>query len=139
MKSIKTTLAALLLTAAFLPWVSCKKENTTKSTITKEKILGKWNWISEVNNSYYSGMSHITTYNFAAGDYFEFKSDGKVTEYESGTELTYDYGIIDETRIWMLIPSNIFTLKLITATDLQLYQKNGSGTDYDESTLNFKR
>ena len=136
MKSIKTTLAALLLTAALLPWVSCKKENTTT---TQEKILGKWNWISEVTNDYYGGMSHITTYNFAAGDYFEFKSDGKVTEYESGTVITYDYGIIDKTRIWLLFTSNIYNLKLITSTDLQLYKKDVSGAGYYESTLNFKR
>jgi hypothetical protein len=58
-KSIKTTLAALLLTAALLPSVSCKKENATSSTTTQEKILGRWNWISEVTNDYHGGMSHI--------------------------------------------------------------------------------
>jgi hypothetical protein len=69
----------------------------------------------------------------------EFRSDGKVTEYERGTSQTYDYGIIDETRIWLVLNFNIYTLNLITATDLQLSQKNGSATDYYESTINLKR
>ena len=80
MKSIKTTLAALLLTAAIMHCVSCKKESTTPTPTPKsaqEKLLGKWNIISEVYNDYYGGSSHITTYNFPAGDYVDFKSDGR--------------------------------------------------------------
>lgn len=139
MKSIKTTLAALLLTIVLAPSVSCKKETATQPKTTREKLLGKWNWISEVTNDYYGGMPHITTYNFPAGDYMEFKSDGKVTEYQSGSALTYDYGIIGESKIWLLAAYNIYDVKLITASDLQLYKKDVSGADYYESTLNLKR
>lgn len=140
MKSIKTILAALLFTAAILPWVSCKKESASQDPkSTQEKLLGKWNWISEVTNNYYSGMPHITTYNFPAGDYMEFKSDGKVTEYQGGSTMTYDYGIIGDTKIWLVVASNIYDLKSITASDLQLYKKDVSGPDYDESTSNLKR
>lgn len=106
MKSIKTTLAALLLATALLPGVSRKKENNPNRATTHEKILGKWNLISEVTNDYYNGLPNIITYNFPAVDYFEFKSDGKVTEYQSGTEMTYSYGIIDGTRIWLAVTSN---------------------------------
>jgi uncharacterized membrane protein YkvI len=139
MKSMKTTVAALVLSILIMTLVSCKKESTTQPKTTREKLLGKWNWISEVTNNYYGGMSHITTYNFPAGDYMEFKSDGKVTEYQSGSVLTYDYGVIDESKIWLLAAYNIYDVKLITGSDLQLYKKDVSGADYYESTLNLKR
>jgi hypothetical protein len=139
MKSIKPVLCALLLTAAMLSWVSCKKENATKPKTTQEKILGKWNWISEVTNDYYSGMSHINTYNLPAGDYMDFKTDGNVIQYNSGSSMTYGYGAIDETKIWLVFAWNIYAVKLITETDLQIYKKDVTGADYYESTLNFKR
>ena len=139
MISIKTTFAALVLAILVMPLVSCKKESATQPKTTQEKLLGKWNWISEVVNDYYGGMPHITTYNFPAGDYMEFKSDMKVTEYQSGSVLTYDYGIINESKIWLFMAFNVYEVKLITGSDLQLYKKDVSGADYYESTLNFKR
>lgn len=140
MKKIKTTLTALLLTAALLPFVSCKKESTTPTPkTTQEKLLGKWNWVSEVVNNYYGGIPHITTYNFPAGDYMEFKTGGKVTEYQSGSATEYDFGLIYDSKIWLLVAYNIYDLKLLTDTDLHLYKKDVTGTDYYESTLNFKR
>lgn len=139
MKSIKTTFAALVLAILVMPLVSCKKESATQPKTTQEKLLGKWNWISEVTNDYYGGMPHITTYNFPTGDYMEFKSDGKVTQYNSGSAMTYDYGIIGDTKIWLVVANNIYELKALTASDLQLYKKDVSGADYYESTLHLKR
>ena len=139
MKLIKTTFAALILAILVMALVSCKKESTTKPKTTQEKLLGKWNWVSEVVNNYYGGMPHITTYNFSAGDYMEFKSDGKITQYNSGFAMTYDYGISSDTKIWLGFAYNIYYLKVITESDLQLYKKDVSRADYYESTLNFKR
>lgn len=141
MKTLKTTLAALLITAAILPCVSCKKESTTTPTpkSAQEKLLGKWNMISEVYNDYYGGSSHITTYNFPAGDYLDFKSNGKVNSYQGGSTSTFDYGFINESKIWFGFLNNIFDLKLLTDTDLQMYKKDVTGADYHESTLNLKR
>ncbi len=143
MKTLKTILAVLLVTAVILPSVSCKKDNITTPTpkSTLEKLLGKWNEISEVTNDYNSGSSHITTYNFPTGDYMEFKSDGNINEYRtaSGTMFTYSYGIIDESNIWLGFTNNIYNLKSLTGSDLQLYKKDVTGADYYESTLNLKR
>ena len=142
MKTLKTILAALLLTAAIIHCVSCKKESTTatpKPKTTLEKLLGKWNMISGVDNDYYGGSSHITTYNFLPGDYMEFKNDGTVTNYQSGSTFTFSYGIINDSKIWAGLPSYIYDLKLLTDTDLQLYKKDVTGPDYYESTTNLKR
>lgn len=139
MKTIKTISVVLLFTVAGLPWMSCKKESSTQTKNNSEKILGKWNWVSEVTNNYYNGTSHITTYHFPAGDYMEFKTGGKVTEYQSGSTMVYDYGFIGESNIWLGSGNNIYQLILLTGSDLQLYKKEVNGTDYYESTLNFKR
>lgn len=139
-KTLKLTFA-ILCTTICLAFFSCKKEKTTEQPqkTTQEKLLGKWNWISEVANHYYSGMPHITTYNFPAGDYMEFKSNGTVTQSNSGNTLTFGYGVIDDTKIWLVMTGDIYELKVLTATDLQLYKKDVNGPDYDESTLTFKR
>jgi hypothetical protein len=139
MKRFKILLTTLLLTANILPCISCKKESTTQPETSHEKLLGKWNWISEVTNNYYNGTPHITTYNFPAGDYMEFKTGGKVTEYQSGSTMVYDYGFIGESDIWLLDNAHIYHLNLLTGSDLQLVKKDITGADYYESTLNFKR
>ena len=136
---MKTTIRWSLLLIS-LSFMACKKESpATQVKTTQEKLLGKWNLVSEVTNDYYGGSSHLTTYNFQPGDYTEFKNDGKFTEYKSGTFDTYDYGIIDDSKIWMLLTNNIYELKILTASDLQLYKKEISGTDYYESTLTMKK
>lgn len=140
MKLIKTTLAALLVTAAIMHCVSCKKGSTTPTPkTTQEKLLGKWNLISVIDNDYYGGSPHITTYNYPPGAYIEFRNDGRATTYDSGSTTNYDYGVITDSRIWMPLPSYIYELKIFTDTDLQLYRKEVTGADYHEYTLNLKR
>jgi hypothetical protein len=139
MNTIKTILTVFLIAVVMLLWISCKKASSTQEKTNTEKILGKWNWISEVVNNYYGGASHITTYPFPTGDYMEFKTGGKVTEYQSGSTMVYDYGFIDESNIWLLNSSNIYHLNTLTGTDLQLYKKEVTGPDYYESTLNWKK
>jgi hypothetical protein len=139
MKTIKTTFAVLFSVILMMSGFSCKKESTSKPKTTQEKLLGKWNLMSEVTNDYHSGSSHITTYPFLPADYMEFKNDGTVTDYEGGLTSTFGYGIIDDSKIWIGFTTNIYDLKVLTGSDLQLYKKDVSGTDYYESTLNLKR
>ena len=141
MQTCKTIFPNLLLAAVALYGISCKKESATKTQIqtNQEKILGKWNLVSEVVNNYYNGSSHITTYNFQAGDYMDFKAGGNVTEHKSGSPFTYQYGFINESTIWLLVPDKKYNLGSLTASDLQMATKEVTGTDYYESTLNLKR
>lgn len=140
-KTFKLTFI-ILCTTICIALFSCKKESTPPASTpktTQEKLLGKWNWISEVVNNYHSGMPHISTYNFPAGDYMEFKSNGTVTQSNSGVAFTFGYGMIDQTKIWLVATSEIYEIKELTASDLQLYTKDVTGPDYVERTLNFKR
>ena len=129
------------LTLMAISLCACKKESVSepKPKTNQEKILGKWNEISEVTNNYYNGTPHITTYTLQAGSYMEFKAGGKVTEYNSGSTFIYDYGFIDESNIWLGFIDNKYHLNTLTESDLQLYKKDVSGADYYESTLNLKK
>ena len=139
MKSFKTNLTAVILITVILLGISCKKDSPSQTKTTQEKLLGKWNLISGVDNDYYSGSSHITTTTFLPGDYMEFKSDGTASNHQSGSVFTYDYGIVNDSKIWIGLPDQFYDLKILTETDLQFYQKNISGADYYESTTTLKK
>ena len=135
---MKTKLISIVLLIS-MSFIACKKESTTLPNPNIQKLIGKWNTVSEVTNDYYSGSSHITTYNYPAGDYSEFKIGGKFYSYSSGSTVDADYGFINASNIWIGLPSNLLEIKILTATDLQLYQKTISGADYTEVTTNFKK
>lgn len=121
-------------------FMACKKESTTQVKTTQEKLLGKWNFVSTISNHFYSGFPHIVTTAGAAGDYADFRNDGKVYSYIIGSYDTAAYGIVNESKIWIVDASNTFDLKIFTDTDLQMYQKAiVNATDYDEATVNLKR
>jgi hypothetical protein len=139
MKSIKITLAALLLTAAILPWISCKKESAKPKT-TQDKIGGKWKLQSSVVDNFYLGASHITTYTGIAADYVDFRNDGKVYSFVDGRYDTSAYGIISDLKMWIDNSSSIFDIQILTDTQLKLYVKEIIAPgDYHESTTNLKK
>ncbi len=133
--------AKLIIVTLFISmsFIACKKESATVPNPNIQKLIGKWNTVSEVTNDYYSGASHITTYNFPAGDYSEFKIGGKFYSYSSGSTFDADYGFINASNIWIGFTNNLREIKILTSTDLQLYQKTISGADYTEVTTNFKK
>lgn len=127
----------LLLSMGFM---ACKKDSTTQPKTTQEKLLGKWNYVSTVSNQFYSGSSHIITNTGAAGDYADFRNDGKVYFYTNGSRDTTVYGIVNESKVWVDNTSNVFDLKVITETDLEFYNKEILNvSDYNETTTRFKK
>lgn len=136
----KIILVTLLLVAGFL---SCKKSsNDQQPKTTQEKLQGIWKPVSTVINDYYNNASHADTTYWNAADYIDFRSDGKVYQYESASN-SYDtsaYGIIDDSKIWIINSTYVFEIKTFTDTDLQLYRKEiHNTTDYTESTARVKR
>lgn len=140
MKSIKTMLAALLLTAAILPFVSCKKgEPAIDSRSVMEKLSGKWKLRSSVYDRFYSGVSHSMTYTGTASDYADFRSDSRVYSFIDNSFDTSSYGFISPTKIYIDTFTNNFDITLTDVT-LKLYQKKFlTGGDYNESTVNLTR
>lgn len=123
-----------------LGFMACKKESETQPKTTQEKLSGKWNFVSSVTNHFYSGASHITTINGVAGEYADFRNDGKVYSFIGGSYDTAAYGITNDSRVWIDNTGYIFDLKVFTDTDLQMYNKGiVNAADYDETTIIFKR
>ena len=140
MKSIKTTLAALLLTAAILPFISCKKgEPAIDSRSVMEKLSGKWKLQSSVYDRFYSGVSHSMTYTGTAADYADFRSDGRIYSFIDKSYDTSVFDLITATKIYIDTFTNAFDITL-TDVSLKLYQKQFlTGGDYNESTVNLTR
>ena len=127
----------LLLSMGF---TACKKESTPQPKTTQEKLSGKWNFVSTISNHFYSGSSHIITTTGAAGDYVDFRNDGKLYSYIIGSYDTIAYGIVNESKIWIDNTTYTFDLKVFTDTDLQMYHKEiPNATDYDETTVTLKK
>lgn len=140
MKSIKTTLAVLLFTAAILPWVSCKKENTSSNNPSQDKIIGKWKLLSTVTNDFYAGTPHITTYTGTAADYADFRADGKVYSFVNSNHDTSAYVKISNTKMWITNSSDTFDIQTLTDMDLKLYRKETyNAGEYYETTITLKK
>ncbi len=140
MKSVKTTLAALLFTAAILPWVSCKKESASSNNPAQDKIIGKWKLLSTVTNDFYAGTPHITTYTGTAADYADFRTDGKIYAFINGNYDTSAYAKISNTKMWIVTTSDTFDIQTLTDTDLKLYRKETYNPgEYYETTITLKK
>ncbi len=133
----KLIIITLLISMSFM---ACKKESTTQPKTTLEKILGKWKLVTTVTNDFYNGSPHLDTIVWPAGDYIDFRIDGKAYGYNSGSYDTSTYGIINNSKLWIDDVSYLYDIKILTEADLQVYRKDIiSPTEYSEGTATAKR
>ncbi len=121
--------------------VSCKKDAEKEKT-TAEKIQAKWQIDNIVSNGHFSGEDHKTTYTGTASDYFDIRTDGKISSSFSGNTTTLEYTILGDSKI-ILDGSDTLTIKNLTENTIVLYSKEDIGVpnpgDYTEGTLNLKK
>ncbi len=135
MKSIKTTTGILFFAMTVLLYTSCKKDTPVPESV-QSKLIGKWKIQSIVENDYFSGSAHVTTYSGAA-DYADFRSDNKLYSYSQNYYDTSAYGIISDTKMWIDSNNNVYDIQALTSTQLKLYLKeNGLPGEYTETTVN---
>ncbi len=140
MKSLNAKILVAVLVACIIFMMSCKKESTPAPKSTLEKVMGKWSYKSSAFNYFYSGIPHLITITGTALDYADFRSDGKVYSYITGTYDTVSYSIISDVKMWIDDSTQVFDIQTLTDKDFKLYNKtNYTGGDYDESTLTFFR
>jgi outer membrane lipoprotein-sorting protein len=129
----KLFIALIAFTALFS---ACKKKDVEKTVA--EKLAGKWKVTSYVSNDYYSGANHPSTTPGGAGDYVDFRADGKVYSKEGNNpEDVSAFSLVNDNTV--KIDNEDFTIKAITETQLVLYQKDQTSTtplEYFEITLN---
>jgi hypothetical protein len=129
-KAFLFTTAIILLATVFS---SCKKDKQT----TAQKLQHNWTFVSEVDNSHDAGGDNIDTIEGVQGDFINFNSNGTVSSQYDGSASTTPYTLIGDTQVSII--GEIFTIKTLTDTQLVLYAKDGSATEYDETTFNLKR
>ena len=134
MKKIITSALLALLVIFYLP--ACKKSDKPQTTL--EKIQGKWQLVTDVQNDHIAGQDDITTYTGTPGDILDFRADGKVyISIQSGQD-TSTYTLSSDTKIVLDgTPSDIITL---TSNSFIIHDKEISGADdFHEATITLKK
>lgn len=98
MKTIKILLTCVI---ALFFIASCKKDKKVPEKTVQEKILGKWNVISEATESINPpNPPKTSTKPGQAGDYFDFRNDGNVYYVlNSKKEQNINYHLKSDTEI----------------------------------------
>ena len=130
---IKKTMIFLLAGAAV--FTACKKTETTLTTT--QKVLGKWTYVSEVGSETYQGTTKPTSYTGAAGEYVDFRTDGKTYTYTGGSYDTSTYKIISDNLI--KVDSDTLQIKTLTTTSFVVYGKKVTPQYSSESTITLKK
>jgi hypothetical protein len=126
--------------AAIALFSACKKKDVVVAKTTAEKVLGKWNLSSYVDNSYYSSQNHLTTYTGLAGDYTDFRADGKAYSLFQNSRDTVAYNVASDTKI--TVDGESYDIKTLTDNQFILYTKSLSPSNpanYYETTVNLAK
>jgi hypothetical protein len=120
MRTIKILTTILISGLAF---AACKKDD--KAPTTLEKLQEKWTLNKQINHLVYLGNQQSDTVASAAGEYIDFRTDGKVYSKIAGTLDTSAYSLLSDTRLITNSGSANDTLDIQTLTlnALQLHYK----------------
>jgi hypothetical protein len=131
MKTIKILTTILISGLAFS---ACKKDDKPQTTL--EKLQAKWTLNKQINHFVYLGNQQYDTTS-TAGDYIDFRTDGKAYSKVAGTLDTSAYSLLTDTRLITNSGSANDTLDIQTLTlnALQLHYKTNMATGYYESTF----
>ncbi|WP_421941078.1 hypothetical protein [Pedobacter sp.] len=128
MKAIKMTIVALV---TVLSLAGCKKD-VEKTTL--EKIQGRWNYGSSNHKEVYPPSTN-NTYAFTgkAGEYFDFRTDGKLyVKMEGDPEESETYTVDNDNQI--SISGEPFVIQQLTDNRLVIYSKQVDPTSSDAYT-----
>ena len=134
MKMIKKTMIFLLAGASVFP--ACKKTETTSQT-TAQKVLGKWALVSEHSSETSQGRTINDIYIGMAGDYVDFRTDGKAYYYFDNAFDTTTYKVISDNL--MKVEWDTSTIKTLTGTSFILHNKQSFSDVTTETTLTLKK
>lgn len=125
-----------MVTCAAL-FTACKKD---KEKTTAEKIQTTWNVNSYVFNDFYSNTAHPFSITGVAGDYVEFRADGKAYSKFGGSKDTVAYSISGDNKI--VFDSETYDIKTLTDNQFVMYSKLVTSTtpsEYEETTLTLSK
>jgi hypothetical protein len=83
----------LIVLIVFSLLAGCKKENTET---TQPTLVAKWNIVTDYTANH---IAQTNTYTGVAGDYFDFRADGKCYTKEGSRYDTLSYAITSDTNL----------------------------------------
>ncbi len=135
MKKFITSLALVSLVTLYFQ--ACKKSVDQQTTI--EKIQGKWQLQSDIQNSHYLGQDNIDTITGKPGDIVDFRTDGKVYTNIGGEKDTSTYALSGDTKM-IFDGTLVFDIITLTANSFIFYNKETTGaSDFTEVTITLKK
>ena len=122
----------ILLGSAF---TSCKKKD--KPETVAQKLQHNWIVVNVITNYHDASGDNIENIPGTSADFINFNANGTVTSHFDGSDDNGTYAVISDTQV--SINGQTYTIKTISSTQLVLYAKEGTATQYDEITINLKR
>ena len=127
MKNLKILSLIAIVTIIF---TACKKDDPATPT-TLQKLQGKWNFQKGYYHEYYNGSHSYDTSFAVAGDYADFRTDGKVYfKFENDFD-TLGYSVLGDnkliaTSLGAFPTSDTLNILTLTATEFQINQVDQS-------------
>ena len=91
---MKINYSLLIISGLLLSLCACKKDNNAPGSIT-----GRWSVISDSTFVGVGINNHPVAYHGQPGDYFDFRTDGKVYTKEGAALDTMAYDLVSDTSI----------------------------------------
>lgn len=127
----------LFMLASLATITACKKDKFSDKP-AQQKILGKWTFVSVTTETTRSSKVETTTEQADAGDYFDFRSDGKVYFVLNGDkEQSAPYSIENENTL--KIDGDSFTIATLTENQLAFEETSVTSTRTRKTTYNLNR
>jgi hypothetical protein len=136
MKKFITSAILVLIITFYLP--ACKKSDKAQTTL--EKIQGKWQLVTDVENDHIAGQDDITTYTGGPSDIIDFRADGKAYFNIIGTQDTdtLGYTVSGDTKI--VFEATQFDIITLTSNLFIIHDKEViTGSDFTEETITLKK
>jgi hypothetical protein len=143
MKKILLGLAvALTITLTFMLTGCTNLPQVTPALTTEQKLVGKWTVKTAIGDYTTQGVNHKDTTRFTAADYFDFKADGTITMFMTGVTYTGTWKVTNNKLKFTntnYMDYTTFDLPILTATDLQIYNKEVTNITSLEQKLNLTK
>jgi hypothetical protein len=129
----------LALAAVLVLFASCSKKDAASNT----NIQGRWDLDRVVETYVFSGQTDTDEWSYP-GDYFEFKSGGSFVGQYDGDPISGTWSLTDGGSKLVVTnsangTSETTTIKTITSSSLVITSKEGTASDYLETTLHLSK
>jgi len=133
MKKTKTLLFAAF--SGVVLFAACHKKDEKQAS---DKVLGKWDVVSTVEDYSYMGQNYNHTEQGQPGDYVDFRSNGiAISGYAQGGSDTSEYKVLSDSQI--ILDGDTATIKTLTDNSLIINSHYESSYGHDDYTVSLKR